>query len=218
MTDRNNGAETRSQTEGKFKIRFTALLKPAIYAIAFSCLYSLAFLWISGLLENQLEKDRRRFEELDILIQNLYEANVKGKISDRRFRMLSDKYEQEQEELEAAISETENQIREAEAATSAPDDFLKLARSCTDFSVLTAPMLNQFVEKILVHEGEKIDGERTQEIEIYLKFIGKVEIPQPELSEEELQEEERLKARRAKGREKARRYRERQKQKKLEAS
>ncbi|MCF0258423.1 MAG: hypothetical protein HUJ54_01060 [Erysipelotrichaceae bacterium] len=54
MTDRNNGAETRSQTEGKFKIRFTALLKPAIYAIAFSCLYSLAFLWISGLMENQL--------------------------------------------------------------------------------------------------------------------------------------------------------------------
>lgn len=163
----------------------------------------------------QLERDQQRFEELDLLIQNLYEANVTGKISDRRFKMLSDKYENEQAELEVKIAEAESQVAEADAQATAADDFLQVAKSYTDFSVLTTPMLNEFVKKILVHEAVKVDGEREQEIEIYLKFIGKVELPVPEMTEEELAEAERLKKRRAKGREKAARYRARQKEKKL---
>lgn len=165
----------------------------------------------------QLQRDRKRYEELDLLIQNLYEANVTGKISDRRFQMLSDKYESEQADLEVKISEAESQIAEADAQATAADDFLKVAKSFTDFSTLTTPMLNEFVDKILVHEAVKVNGEREQEIEIYLKFLGKVELPPPELTEEERKEAERLKKRRAKGREKAARYRARQKEKKLAA-
>ena len=169
------------------------------------------------LVSEQLERDQKRFEELDLLIQNLYEANVTGKISDRRFKMLSDKYENEQAELEVKISEAEAQIAESDAQATAADDFLQVAKSYTDFSTLTTPMLNEFVDKILVHEGVKVDGEREQEIEIYLKFVGKVELPVPELTAEEIAEAERLKKRRAKGREKAARYRARQKEKKLAA-
>lgn len=168
-------------------------------------------------ISEQLERDQKRFEELDLLIQNLYEANVTGKISDRRFKMLSDKYEKEQTDLEERIAEAEAQIAEADAQATAADDFLQIVKSFSDFSTLTTPMLNEFVEKILVHEGVKVDGEREQEIEIYLKFIGKVELPAVELTEEELAEAERLKKRRAKGREKAARYRARQKEKKLAA-
>ena len=171
----------------------------------------------TALAADQLERDQKRYEELDLLIQNLYEANVTGKISDRRFKMLSDKYESEQTDLEVRIAEAESQIAEADAQATAADDFLKVAKSFTDFSVLTTPMLNEFVDRILVHEAVKVNGEREQEIEIYLKFLGKVELPVPELTEEEIKEAERLKKRRAKGREKAARYRARQKEKKLAA-
>lgn len=171
----------------------------------------------TSLIGEQLEHDQKRFEELDLLIQNLYEANVTGKISDRRFKMLSDKYENEQADLEVKISEAEAQIAALDAQATAADDFLQMAKSYTDFSTLTTPMLNEFVDKILVHEGVKVDGEREQEIEIYLKFIGKVELPVPEMTEEEIAEAERLKKRRAKGREKAARHRARQKEKKLAA-
>lgn len=167
------------------------------------------------LVAEQLERDQKRSDELDTLIQNLYEANVTGKISDRRFKMLSDKYEQEQADIEERISDAETQIAESEAKATAPDEFLKLAKGYTDFSKLTTPMINEFVDRILVHEAVKVDGEREQEIEIYLKFIGKIELPRSELTEEEKNEEERLKRRRAKGREKAARYRARQKEKKL---
>ena len=166
-------------------------------------------------ISRKLEADQKRFDELDRLIEHLYEASVSGKISDRRFRMLCEKYEKEQAELEPVIAEEEAQLLEVEASEENVDHFIDLAKRYTDFSELTTPMLNEFVDKILVHEAEKIDGERQQAIEIYLKFIGRIEIPEPVLSEEEQQEQERLQKQRAKGREKARRYRERQKQKKL---
>jgi hypothetical protein len=77
-------------------------------------------------------------------------------------------------------------------------------------------MLNEYVDKILVHEAEKIDGERDQEVEVYLNYIGKFEPPEPELSPEELEAIEKDKARRAKQREYCKAYRERKRQQKSE--
>ena len=74
------------------------------------------------------------------------------------------------------------------------------------FSELTTPMLNEFVEKIFVHEADYSSGERVQEVEIYLNFIGKFELPVKEPTAEEIAEHEKLKARRAKRAEYNRRY------------
>ena len=74
------------------------------------------------------------------------------------------------------------------------------------FSELTTPMLNEFVEKILVHEADYSSGERVQAVEIYLNFIGKFELPVKEPTAEEIAEHEKLKARRAKKAEYNRRY------------
>ena len=74
------------------------------------------------------------------------------------------------------------------------------------FSELTTPMLNEFVEKILVHEADYSSGERVQEVEIYLNFIGKFELPVKEPTAEEIAEHKKLKARRTKKAEYNRRY------------
>ena len=47
---------------------------------------------------------------------------------------------------------------------------------------LTPTLLREFVEKIVIHESEALDGKRRgklrrQEIEIYYSFVGKVELP-----------------------------------------
>ena len=95
------------------------------------------------------------------------------------------------------------------------EQFLELAKKYTDFSELTTPMLLEFVDKVLVHAPEKIDGERTQEVEIFLKFIGKFDVPTPEPTPEELAEEERRKRRRAASRKYAKKCRERKKAERL---
>ena len=82
------------------------------------------------------------------------------------------------------------------------EKFLALVKKYTDFSELTPAMINEFVEKILVHQAEGKGASRTQEVEIFFNFIGKVEIPRKEieLTEEEkaaLAEQERRRAKKA---------------------
>lgn len=81
------------------------------------------------------------------------------------------------------------------------EQFLALAKKYTDFSELTTPMINEFVDKILVHAPEKVDGDRVQEVEIYLNFIGYFAAPVPELTPEEEKRQEYLRKHRMQSRE-----------------
>ena len=131
--------------------------------------------------------------------------------------MLSAEYEQEQEALEASIAKAQAELDALEADTAKVDQFLALAKKYPDFSVLTTPMIYEFVDKILVHAPDKSTGDRTQEVDIYLKFIGKFDVPMPEPTPEELAEMEKQRKQRAYYRERSKRERERKKQKKEQA-
>lgn len=74
-------------------------------------------------------------------------------------------------------------------------------------------MINEFIDKIIVHAADKSSGEREQEIEIYLKFIGKFDVPMPEPTVEELEQAEKERQLRIKHQEAAKRYRENRKKK-----
>ena len=139
-------------------------------------------------MKRKLNKDKRRYDELDVLYKRLYESYAVGKISEEKFDMLSGGYEQEQKELKAAIEAAERALADFEKSTVNIDSFLALAKKYTDFTELTTPMLNEFVEKILVHAPDRSMGERTQEVEIYLNFIGNIEVPAPEPTPEELEQ------------------------------
>ena len=168
-------------------------------------------------LKKKLAKARKRYAELDVLIKKLYESYAMEKISEHRFDMLCAEYEQEQAELETVIAADQVELEVFHTDAIRADQFMALAKKYTDFSELTTPMINEFIEKIIVHAPEKIDGERTMEIEIYLKFIGKFEIPVPEPTPEELAAEEKARKKRAAERAKYERRKERKRQQKLEA-
>ena len=159
-------------------------------------------------LKSRLKRNRKRSAELDNLIKKVYESYANGKISEKRFEILSAGYEQEQEELEAAIKHEQGELDSFHADTDRGGKFLELVKKHTDFSVLTTPMLYEFVDKILVHAAKKVDGERVQTVDIYLRFIGKFDIPIPEPTPEELAEQEEKRKLRAKQREYSRRARE----------
>lgn len=151
--------------------------------------------------KRQLNKNRRRVDELDTIIKKLYESFAVGRISEERFDGLLKDYEAEQKELTAAVTEAEEQLSSYEEDTDRAEQFLMLAKKYTDFSELTTQMINEFIEKIIVHAPEKVDGDRVQEIEIYLNFIGRFELPAPELTPEEEKRQEQLKRHRIRSRE-----------------
>ena len=151
--------------------------------------------------KRKLNKDKKRIAELDNIIKKLYESFVIGRITDERFDTLLAEYEAEQKNLQASVEEAEQRVSSFEEDTARVEQFMELARKYTDFSELTTPMINEFIDKIIVHAPEKVDGDRVQEVEIYLKFIGHFEFPAPELTEEEIKRQEFLKKERARSRE-----------------
>lgn len=157
-------------------------------------------------LKRKIAQDTKRVNELNMLMKKLYEDNISGKLSDKRFEFMLSEFENEQDTLEISMENAKAEIEKYESDTVRVDKFIELVKRYTDFSELTTPMLNEFVEKILVHEADYSSGERVQEVEIYLNFIGKFELPVKEPTAEEIAEHEKLKARRAKKAEYNRRY------------
>ena len=86
-------------------------------------------------------------------------------------------YDEEQTGLETSIAEWQRQIENWNADKLKTDQFIQLVKRYTDFSELTTPMLNEFIEKVIVHEGEGRGNDRRQRIDIYLNFIGAFEVP-----------------------------------------
>jgi len=166
--------------------------------------------------KRRIAKEQKRIAELNTLIRRIYEDNVSGKLTDKRFELLSGEYEQEQTELEQSISRLQAELDSFNADSAKADKFIELVKKHTDFSELTPQMIAEYIEKIVVHEADKSSGERQQHVDIYLNFIGKFEIPTAEPTSEEIAAEEKARLKRARGREAQRRYVERQKQKEQE--
>lgn len=121
-----------------------------------------------------LDKARRRIAELDTLVKRIYEDNVVGKISDERFTKLLMDYEAEQKSLAEQADDLEAELGEQEAKAVSVDKFLALVRKYTDIQELTPGLLREFVEKIVVHNAVKVNGQREQEVEIHYNFVGAV--------------------------------------------
>ena len=160
-------------------------------------------------LKRKIAQDTKRVNELNMLMKKLYEDNISGKLSDKRFEFMLSEFENEQDTLEISMENAKAEIEKYESDTVRADKFIELVKRYTDFSELTTPMLNEFVEKILVHEADYSSGERVQEVEIYLNFIGKFEVPMPEPTEEELAAEEKRRQKRIRDHEKYLRQKER---------
>lgn len=130
--------------------------------------------------KKRLHKAEKRIAELDILIKKLYEGNATGRIPDKHFdRMLAD-YDREQSELEQTVSELQQAIVTQAQDYESPQKFVALVKRYTDFSELTAPMLNEFIEKVVVHEATGDRAHRKQKVDIYFNFIGNFVLPKPE--------------------------------------
>ena len=147
----------------------------------------------------RLAAAQKRAGELEKLICKIYEDNALGKLPDARYRALDAQYAKEQDALEIEIAELEKAVTGYEQSQKSAEKFIALIDKYENFDTLTNTMLNEFVEKILVHErARKGSQDTTQEIEIYFNFLGRYIPPSlqpvpltPEEQEELLKKEER---------------------------
>ena len=147
----------------------------------------------------RLAAAQKRAGELEKLICKIYEDNALGKLPDARYKALDAQYAKEQDALEIEIAELEKAVTGYEQSQKSAEKFIALIDKYENFDTLTNTMLNEFVEKILVHErSRKGSQDTTQEIEIYFNFLGRYIPPSlqpvpltPEEQEELRKKEER---------------------------
>ena len=122
----------------------------------------------------RLAAAQKRAGELEKLICKIYEDNALGKLPDARYEALDAQYAKEQDALNAEITELEKGVTGYEQSRKSAEKFIALIDKYENFDTLTNTMLNEFVEKILVHErARKGSQDTTQEVEIYFNFVGR---------------------------------------------
>jgi len=166
--------------------------------------------------KRRIREAQKRYNELDGMVKKLYESYAAGKLPDRHYQRLLAEYDAEQAGLEKTMADFRTELDSFNADSVRVDKFIQLVKRYTDFSELTTPMLNEFVEKVIVHEADKSTGERIQKVDICLNFIGRLDLnlPDEDLSPEEIEKERKRQKRnnheRTANRERMRLYREKQ--------
>ena len=127
--------------------------------------------------KRELEQTQSRIRKLDDIIQRLYEDNLEGKVSDERFARMTANYEEEQKGLESRVAELQKLLAAEKDRSVNVDHFLTLVRKYTDVQELTAEIVREFVEKVYVHQAERIDGQKVQRIRIVWNCIGEFTPP-----------------------------------------
>jgi len=161
-----------------------------------------------------IAKNKKRLAEINNMFKSLYEDKVKRIISAEMFTQMSEDYEREQIALKSENETLQEELNALNADAENAESFLKLVRRYTDYEVLTNSMLNEFVDKIYVHESvwseadseSSCKGTRSQQIDVHLKYIGMFDVPVAEQTEEELKAERKAEKRRIQKREWQRNY------------
>lgn len=123
-----------------------------------------------------LKQSQKRILEIDKLFERLYEDNVAGKISDERFKMMSENYDAEQLQLKNTVAEMSLFIEKAEQKSSDITQFIEVVRKYTEITALTSEIMQELIERIEVHAPDKSNGHRRQQIDIYFKFKSVVAV------------------------------------------
>ena len=143
--------------------------------------------------KRQITKNEKRITELDALFKKTYEDLSKGLLNENRFKQLSGGYETEQAFLTDQTITLKAELEQFDNDGLRADKFLELANRYTDITELTAPLLHIFIEKVIVHEADRSNGKREQQVDIYLNFIGQFETPK-EAEQDDISESDKKRA------------------------
>ena len=126
--------------------------------------------------EKELKKAQKRRQELNNLFAKMYEDRVKGLLDEENYSMLSVKYRTEQQQLDETIKTVSARLEDAKAETDDAKRWVDLIQKYSAIDELTAPLLNELIEKIAVHQWRKDEnGKKVWDIEIYYRFVGKID-------------------------------------------
>ena len=142
--------------------------------------------------QSELQRYRKRYDELTTLIRGLYENLISGLLPERQYKQLMKQYDDEQAELETKIEAMEQELAEEKVNKVDVKHFISLIRKYKEPTEISDLMFHELIDKIVVYEAEGVGKSRTQKVDIYFNYVGQVDIAytEEELAEIKAQEEQ----------------------------
>jgi len=127
-------------------------------------------------IKKEINKSKVRVNELDKLIENLFEQYTLGHLTEERFLKMSRNYEEEQTRLNYFIEKEENRGKLEKDNKANIKKFVQIAKKYFDLKELNHLAIRELIDKIIIHEKVKVVKNRTksQQVDIYYNFIGLV--------------------------------------------
>ena len=131
--------------------------------------------------EMQTERERleARNREIDDMFLSLYTDKAKGVISEQRFKKLTAAMEQEQEENQRCLQELMRMLQQSDVQENEVRTFIREIRQYATIQELDETVLNRLINRILVGEVKKIDGQKIQKVKIVYNFVGEIPVNEP---------------------------------------
>ena len=114
--------------------------------------------------KKELRQYKQRVSEIENLYAKLYEDLTRELLTEKRFQMLSARYDSEQEELTAKIKELEKSAIADKEQLSSIEQFAEQISGYAGITELNFKIINQLIEKILVSEPVEVDGQKIQRL------------------------------------------------------
>lgn len=128
-------------------------------------------------LRQSIDKGEQRIRQIDKAIEELFEANINGKISDERFIKMTASYEKEQKNLTASVENWKSELESTQQQEVDLRQLLRALREFTEVKQLTLEMVDTLIQRIEVHSKEKVNGRNRVKVDIYFTAVGMVSIP-----------------------------------------
>lgn len=126
--------------------------------------------------QKRIPQITHRLEQIEKVLDKLYEDNALGAIDPDRYEQLSQKYSGEYYQLKKELEETRANLSDYENASQRAKKFIRLVENYCNFEEITPTVINEFISKIVVHERDvKRARYAVQRIEVYFNYIGKFE-------------------------------------------
>ncbi len=125
-------------------------------------------------LKKEYENLAQRNQEIDDTFISLYADKAKGILTEKRFLKLMDAIEKEQENNQSRMQEIAALISEEEHSEGDVQMFMGEIRRYAAITELDETVLNRLINRILIGEPKKVDGVKTQEVQIVYNFVGEL--------------------------------------------
>ena len=120
--------------------------------------------------ERSLREANNRVNEIDGLLQSLFEDKCKGNVTDDMFKRMAAKYEDEQKQLTINIKQMEAELAEHQRTQQDVTGLIARIKDCLTIDALTRAVVVDLIDRIEVSEAYEIDGEKQFDLEIFYKF------------------------------------------------